>query len=82
MNRNNTGMLVATPIAVTPDGSINAGTPATLFSVGQVPSGNLFKLVPSADGQTFYLAEPASASLGHITPITVILNVNTELGKK
>ena len=82
VNRNNTGMLVATPIAVTPDGSINAGTPATLFSVGQVPSGNLFKLVPSADGQTFYLAEPASASLGHITPITVILNVNTELGKK
>jgi Tol biopolymer transport system component len=82
VNRNTSGMIVATPIAVTPEGSINAGAPATLFSVSQVPTGNLFRWVPSADGGTFYVAEPASASLGHVTPITVILNVNTELGGK
>ena len=54
----------------------------TLFSVSQVPTGNLFEWMPSADGETFYLVRAGEREPRADHPITVILNVNAELAGK
>ncbi len=82
MYRSIAGMATAVPIATTPDGSINAGTPAALFPISQAILSNTFRWMPSSDGQTVYVTEPQGMSQGQSTPIIVVLDANVELAEK
>jgi Tol biopolymer transport system component len=77
--RGSTGNLMAVPIAATPEGGIEPGTPTRLFG-GTL--GGLFpgRWVPSPDGQTFYAIQ--SAGRTEIFPITVVLDANADLAGK
>jgi len=75
------GFLYAAPIAITPDGAIDPGTPAKLFG-GSL--GGLFpgKWVPTADGREFYLIQAGDVGRTEIFPITVVLDANADLAGK
>jgi serine/threonine protein kinase len=76
--RDGTGSILAAPIAVTADGSLEPGTPVRLFGGVQ---GGLFpgKWCPTPDGREFYVLQQVNTGDAAANAISVVIDANAEL---